>query len=417
MTERRRQSRRGLLAAVAVTATAGCLRSNVGQSSEARSAGTATRTGDTDTDDRTGDTDGVTSGWPAFGADRTGRGTADVTPPGTPLAAEWSVALDAEAGDPAVSDGTVYVVGRTSITALDAATGSEEWVYDVGLANGGPAPTVVGDTVYATPGDGYAYALSTEGEFQWSEQLTAGNGTSRIGPRPVADTVVVADQRQIAGLAADTGEREWARTVPGNGITGIVTDGKRVYVGSFTSTIDEPTVLALDGASGETVWRQDGQFNGAHAPAVVDGTVYAGGFRKGTPLFALDAETGDTMWTQTVSAEIHTSPAVGESTVYVSDLRGTLHAVERETGTRRWQTDLREETVETDPVNSSAPALVDGQVYLGTQSGQMVVIDTEDGSVLSSVTVGETVLASPAVADGRVIVGSTDGTLSAYVTN
>ncbi|MFC6755669.1 PQQ-binding-like beta-propeller repeat protein [Halomicroarcula sp. GCM10025894] len=123
------------------------------------------------------------------------------------------------------------------------------------------------------------------------------------------------------------------------------------------------------------------------------------------------------MWTQTVSAEIHTSPAVGESTVYVSDLRGTLHAVERETGTRRWQTDLREETVETDPVNSSAPALVDGQVYLGTQSGQMVVIDTEDGSVLSSVTVGETVLASPAVADGRVIVGSTDGTLSAYVTN
>lgn len=402
MTDRRR-SRRGLLAAVAVSATAGCLRSSVGESTEARRTGTATRTADTD----------GTSGWPAFGADRTGRGTADVTPPGSSLAAEWSVDLDGTVGDPAVSGGTVYVVGRTSIAALDAATGSEEWVYDVGL-NSGSAPTVVGDTVYATPGDGYAYAFSTDGEFRWSEQLTAGNGTSRIPPRPVGETVVVADQRQIAGLAAETGEREWARTVPGNGITGIVTDGERVYVSSFTSAVDEPSVLALDGASGETVWRQDGQFNGADAPAVVDGTVYAGGFREGTPLFALDAATGETVWTQPVSAEIHTSPAVGESTVYVPDLRGTLHAVERETGKRRWQTDLREDTAENDPLNSSAPALVDGQIYVGTQGGQMAVVDAEDGSVLSSVTVGETVRASPAVAGGRVVVGNTDGTLSAY---
>lgn len=398
MTGRATLSRRELLAAMAVTTTAGCLRSNVGQSTESR----------------TDDADAATAAWPTFGADRTGRGTAAVRAPGASLAAEWSVELDAAAGDPVVADGTGYVVGRTSITAFDAESGSEEWVYEVGLTDGGSAPTVVGDTIFATPGDGYAYALSTDGDFLWSEQLTAGNGTSRLTPRPVGETVVVGDQRQVAGLAADSGEREWSRTVPGNGITGIVTDGERVYVSSFTSSADDPTVLALDGASGETVWRKGSQLNGAHGPAVVDGTVYAGGYRQGTPLFALDAETGNTVWNEPVSAAIRTSPAVGASTVYVADLDGTLHAVDRENGTHRWQTELRAGAVDTTPPNSSAPALVDGRIYVGTLAGQMVVVDAEDGAVLSSVTVGESVRSSPAVAGGRVVVGSTDGTLTAY---
>lgn len=420
----RRHSRRALLASLATAATAGCLRSQANQETETTTGRStdggqegATTAESTPTDG--GEPTQSNEAWPTFGADRTGRGTADVTGPEGALDEQWSVTFDSGAGDPANASETVYSVGRTELFALDAATGERRWSFEIGLTDEtSPAPTVLDGQVYATPGDGYAYALSTDGEFQWSTRLTDGNGSGVTTPRPADETLVVADQDRIAGVDTETGEAQWSERLDAT-ILGVVTDGEYAYVGSLSS--DRPLV-ALDAATGDPAWAYDTLEN-AHTPAVVDGRVYGGGAetlfeddetRDVGPVYALDAATGEERWRATVGANVATSPAVGEDTVFVADLDGRVSAFDRDSGESRWQTRVRTEALDDpQPLFTSAPALVDGTLYVGTLDGRLVAVGADDGNVERTADVGE-IRCSPAVAGGRVLVGSTEGELIAY---
>lgn len=421
----RRHSRRGLLASLATAATAGCLRS---QSTEETDTTTrrstdggqrqSTTVEATPTD--AGESSQSSEAWPTFGADRTGRGTADVTGPGGSLDERWSVTFDrGGTGDPAIASETVYAVGRTELIALDAATGDRRWSFEIGLTDEtSPAPSVLDGRVYATPGDGYAYALSTDGEFQWSTRLTDGNGSGVTTPRPAGETLVVADQDRVAGVDIETGEEQWSASLEAT-ILGVVTDGEYAYVGSLSS---ERPLVALDAATGDPAWTYDA-LESAHGLAVVDGHVYGGGAETlfeddGTrdvgPVYALDAATGEERWRATVGANVATSPAVGEGSLFVADLDGRVSAFDRASGETLWQTRLRTETLDDpQPLFTSAPALVDGTLYVGTLDGRLAAITADDGSVEQTVDVGE-IRCSPAIAGGQVVVGNTDGELIAF---
>ncbi|QGA83196.1 PQQ-binding-like beta-propeller repeat protein [Halomicrobium sp. LC1Hm] len=422
----RPHTRRALLASLATVTTAGCLRSQANQEADTttqRSTDGGQRQSTTAeaTRTETGEPDLSSEAWPTFGADRTGRGTADVTGPGRTLDERWSVTFDSGAGDPAIASETVAVVGRTELFALDAATGERRWSFEIGLTDEtSPAPTVQDGRVYATPGDGYAYALSTDGEFQWSTQLTDGNGSGVATPRPAGETLVIADQSRIAGVDPETGEEQWSATLEGT-ILGVVTDGEYAYAGVLSS---DQSLVALDTATGDRVWSYDALEN-AHGPAVVDGRVYGGGAatlseddgtRDVGPVYALDAATGEEQWRAVVDANVATSPAVGEETVFVTDLDGRMSAFDRDSGESRWQTRLRTETLDSpQPLRTSASALVDGTLYVGTLDGRLVAVNADDGNVERAVDVGE-IRCSPAVAGGHVLVGNTDGELTAFGT-
>lgn len=57
----------------------------------------------------------------------------------------------------------------------------------------------------------------------------------------------------------------------------------------------------------------------------------------------------------------------------------------------------------------SAPAVVDGTVYVGTLEGSVVALSAGDGDVRWAFETGDDVVSSPAVSDRRLFVGSTDG--------
>jgi len=62
---------------------------------------------------------------------------------------------------------------------------------------------------------------------------------------------------------------------------------------------------------------------------------------------------------------------------------------------------------------SSSPAIADGKVYIGSYDNKIYCLDAETGKPLWNFTTGDWVESSPAVANGKVFVGSWDGNLYA----
>jgi hypothetical protein len=58
---------------------------------------------------------------------------------------------------------------------------------------------------------------------------------------------------------------------------------------------------------------------------------------------------------------------------------------------------------------SSSPAVADGKVYVGSADDNVYCLDADTGGYIWSYTTGDNVNPSPAVADGKVYVGSVDG--------
>jgi outer membrane protein assembly factor BamB len=118
-------------------------------------------------------------------------------------------------------------------------------------------------------------------------------------------------------------------------------------------------------------------------------------------------ETPDLLWTSYVNDSVTTSPLVADGKVFVGTSGGKLYALDMTTGHIIWIFDCGS------PISSS-PAFQDGVVFFGTENvGKIYAIDASSGLArwLYQVPAGAAVYSSPAVVDGKVIVGSSDGDL------
>ena len=108
--------------------------------------------------------------------------------------------------------------------------------------------------------------------------------------------------------------------------------------------------------------------NSGSQPTVVAGRVLVG-TRTGL-VYALDATTGCVHWVHEAPAEVRSAISVGPEegggfTAYFGDAFASVHAVDLETGERRWTT-----TVEDHPASriTGAPVLHDGRLYVPVAS-------------------------------------------------
>jgi outer membrane protein assembly factor BamB len=62
----------------------------------------------------------------------------------------------------------------------------------------------------------------------------------------------------------------------------------------------------------------------------------------------------------------------------------------------------------------SSPAVADGRVFVGSNDGRLYVLDFGDGRKVAEFNLGAPVSASPAIASGRVVVGAQDGKLHCF---
>jgi len=129
--------------------------------------------------------------------------------------------------------------------------------------------------------------------------------------------------------------KRWVRFFPGEIMTtrmeAIVADG-RVFVGTYSGNL-----YALNGDTGEMVWKFPAGGPILHSPAVADGVVFFGcedGFVR-----ALDAKTRRMIWQspkKPVLGGFDASPAVSKGMVYLGARNGVFFAMDAKTGAVRW---------------------------------------------------------------------------------
>ena len=83
------------------------------------------------------------------------------------------------------------------------------------------------------------------------------------------------------------------------------------------------------------VWQWTGAAT-TSTPAVVDGVVYLPAWDG--KVYALHAADGSPVWTATLPNLIDSSPSVSADRVFVSDNKGFVHAIDRQSGEVKWST-------------------------------------------------------------------------------
>ncbi len=113
----------------------------------------------------------------------------------------------------------------------------------------------------------------------------------------------------------------------------------------------------------------------------------------------------------------HLRPAYQDSTVYAADRRGTVKAMDLADGKEKWKVDLSEKT---GFFSSNLPALLSGgltvsgsNVYVGSERAVVYALSTEDGKVAWQTKVAGEAISRPVVADGLVLVHTSNGQLQA----
>lgn len=199
----------------------------------------------------------------------------------------------------------------------------------------------------------------------------------------------------VSAFDLATGERQWERAFPvsdadGGGETSpartLGSDGERLVVGTLT---DGPMLAALSTADGETEWERSLE-TPFESPVTAEGDSLVVGDRLYATFDASDgsreshyAPGEDPLWRNRYP------PTVAADTIFATD-GAEIHAVDRESGERRWTASNEFYTVlyqeEGAPINS--PVVVDGVAYVvcgrvaNRDTGGMVAIDVEDGSRL-----------------------------------
>jgi outer membrane protein assembly factor BamB len=133
------------------------------------------------------------------------------------------------------------------------------------------------------------------------------------------------------------------------------------------------------------------------SPVVANGKVY---FGSGAGVFyALDCNTGSLAWEFKTNGVIHSSPAYANRTVYFGSWDSYLYALNSEDGSLRWKFKTGVDTIYYNQVGfQSSPVIYDGLVYSGCRDAHIWAIEAETGDLKwKYYNNGSWVIATPAI--------------------
>lgn len=323
---------------------------------------------------------------------------------------------------PAVSDGKVYTgADDGNIYSIDAKTGNQIWAKNVGgrwqglldydvLATNQPrsSPVIIGNRLFVGALDGNVYCLDTaSGSIVWSHQTLGpilGSPAYYNGSVYIASTDVnIGPNGTLYALSADNGAVQWASQVPQSGGTGTGPDragpasSPIVVVGARSNTSANAKVfnmILIGNNGGEYGAKYITGYNldGSRA-TFPNGTLYR--------LFSLEGTSG--------SAQTLT-PAYYNGTVYgASFLRAVAWNITD--GRVLWERWMIHNTYSSPALSATIEGL---KIYIGGDSGSVNILNGNTGDVLSSYHTFGVIGSSPAVWNGKMYVGSGDGSVYAF---
>lgn len=333
--------------------------------------------------------------------------------------------------NPVIAEGRIYVTcssgwqqNRLHVLCLDEKTGEKLWerqFWGIGGTQAHPktcmaAPTPVtdGKFVYALFATHDLVALDKDGNLQWFRSLTSdyptvGNNVGMASsPVLAGDTLVLAVENVgesfAVGIDTKTGQNRWKekRERGINWVTPLVIERN-----------DRPEVLvqspkkltSYDVKTGKKRWEfTQGKLSTIPSPVFGNGLVLAPG---GTYLYALrpsgeNAEP-EVVWKSRKLSSGYASPLYYQDHVYTLTTQGVFRCADANTGEEIW--DIRFQG----PFAASHVA-ADGKIFLTNEEGKTIVLKAggKKAEVLAVNEIGDTILASPVIANGAVYLRSDD---------
>ena len=295
---------------------------------------------------------------------------------------------------PSIANGRVFVASYGGLSAFDQASGDPIWHRAIeGFVESSPA--VVNGRVFILTNDGAAQAYrSWDGKPLWSTQT----GGAIAGPVVRDGIVFVGGSAQVFALNAATGATVWSAEAPFMRSPPSVV-GARVYVAG------DNRVAAFDAATGARIWIKRISSVQISSPVVSGNRIYVGTSDDG--VYCLFAGRGAIAWHVGLGRLMDNSPSVDGARMYVGDY-GTnrIVAYDRVTGAFLWASH--------GGGSQGSVSVANGVAWAAGFDGTLYGIDVATGTVLVTKDLGDYSTSTPAIVDGVVYVGSDSGALMAF---
>ncbi len=209
------------------------------------------------------------------------------------------------------------------------------------------------------------------------------------------------EQRGVAGgeLPLDI-EPVWTFEIPDGTESTAAIAGDKVFLPGL-----EGKLYALSLADGKLLWTYDADEEEIKSsPLVHDGTVYFGD--EYGRFHAVDAESGERRWMIETDSSISGSANLGDGCILFGSYDAAIYCVSPEDGAVAWK-------VETEGYVHGTPAVSGGKAVSGGCDGYLRLVDTAKGEEAAKLEIGSYVAASPAVADGNAYFGTFDNSVVA----
>jgi len=289
------------------------------------------------------------------------------------------------------------------------------------------SPVIWEDKIFLSGGDGEAREVycydKNSGKLLWAKKADNIPGSPATMPRVSEDTGLAAptlttDGKRVFAIFATgdiicfnmEGNRLWDRNlgVPDNHYghsSSLITWNGKIFIQYDTNKGGK--VMALNSASGETVWETQRNAHISWASPVlaeINGKMQV--VLTADPIVAgYDAETGQELWAvECMMGEVGPSVAVGEGFVFAANEYARLAAINPADGSIVWEDDYYLPEV-------ASPVCANGLLIVATSYGMLVCYDAKTGEMLWEHDVGTGFYASPVVAGNKIYALDTDGVM------
>ncbi len=312
-----------------------------------------------------------------------------------------------EAGDSiessaAIIGGTVFVGSQKGeLVALSLDNGSVYWKFSTGSPIGESSPAYGGGVVYIGDYGGWLNALNaSDGKKLWAFKT---NGEIKSSPVVIGDRVLIGSyDEHLYCLSARNGSLLWKFKTNGpvHSTPGIA-DGM-----AFIAGCDE-LFRAIRISDGKEVFNvSSGAYTGA-SPALREGAAFYGTFDN--EVLGVNLAERKIAWRYEHPQRkfpFYSSAAVTPQRVVIGGRDKMVHGLTL-AGKAAW-------TFATRARVESSPAIAGGRVFVGSNDGRFYVLNLNDGTKLWEFDAGAPLSASPAIANGRIVIGSQDGRLYCF---
>lgn len=333
------------------------------------------------------------------------------------FAKDWSRSLKAgdsskryypETSAPVSDGGTIYVgTHGGTFYAIDETSGKTSWKFE----NSEPISStaaVTGDKIVFADLGGNVVCLGKAGNQIWRVTLDR----EMLG-KPLINAgrvYLLKGENTVVALSLDSGTVIWqkdirtfVKDITMRGHASFLADAGGLFVG-----LADGHLYKVSLADGHVIWDKAlavplKTFKDIDAQVTIDGdSLYVGGYSGA--FYRINKDSGGIAWSTDVATGV--APVIYGDTVVVADTSGNLIGLDKKTGKEQWLNELGGDVL-------SAPALVDGKIFVASFKDGAFVFEPTRGTQLQEVSVGDGSINAPLVNGNRLYVLTNSASLVA----